>query len=90
MPEIIGKKVELHGNRNHQRHQREGQFAGPERHHRGGAQADEAGKGFAVAANEIKKPAKQTIEATQDIKGKIDEGIQRTTSTTVGLIVYIT
>jgi methyl-accepting chemotaxis protein len=52
------------------------------------ARAGESGKGFAVVANEIKELAEQTTEATQDIKGKI-EGIQRTTSTTVGLIVHI-
>lgn len=53
------------------------------------ARAGEAGKGFAVVANEIKELAKQTAEASQDIKDKI-EGIQGTTSTTVGQIAEIT
>ncbi len=53
------------------------------------ARAGEAGKGFAVVANEIKELAKQTAEATGDIKEKI-EGIQGTTSTTVGQIAEIT
>lgn len=52
------------------------------------ARAGEAGKGFAVVANEIKELAKQTAEATQDIKEKI-EGIQGTSSTTVGQITEI-
>ncbi len=52
------------------------------------ARAGEAGKGFAVVANEIKELAKQTAEATQDIKKKI-EGIQGTSSTTVGQITEI-
>ena len=53
------------------------------------ARAGEAGKGFAVVANEIKELAKMTAEATQDIKEKI-EGIQGSTSTTVGQINEIT
>jgi methyl-accepting chemotaxis protein len=53
------------------------------------ARAGEAGKGFAVVANEIKELAKQTAEATQDIKAKV-EGIQNTTSATVGEIEQIT
>jgi methyl-accepting chemotaxis protein len=53
------------------------------------ARAGEAGKGFAVVANEIKELAKQTAAATQDIKEKI-EGIQGTTSMTVGQISEIT
>jgi methyl-accepting chemotaxis protein len=52
------------------------------------ARAGEAGKGFAVVANEIKELAKQTADASQDIKSKI-EGIQGTTSTTVGQISEI-
>ena len=47
------------------------------------ARAGAAGKGFAVVAGEIKDLAAQTAAATEDIKGKI-EGIQRSTSTTVG------
>jgi methyl-accepting chemotaxis protein len=53
------------------------------------ARAGEAGKGFAVVANEIKELAKQTAEATQNIKSEI-EGIQGTTSKTVGQIAEIT
>lgn len=45
------------------------------------ARAGEAGKGFAVVANEIKELAKQTAEATLDIKTKIDDVQQTTTST---------
>jgi methyl-accepting chemotaxis protein len=52
------------------------------------ARAGEAGKGFAVVANEIKELAKQTAQATQDIKRQI-EGIQGTTSMTVGQISEI-
>ena len=36
------------------------------------ARAGESGKGFAVVANEIKELAKQTSDATLDIKSKID------------------
>ena len=46
------------------------------------ARAGAAGKGFAVVANEIKELAKQTAEATEDIKSKID-GIQASTETNV-------
>ncbi len=46
------------------------------------ARAGEAGKGFAVVANEIKELARQTVEATQEIRQRI-EGIQGTTGTTV-------
>ena len=53
------------------------------------ARAGEAGKGFAVVANEIKELAKQTAAATGDIKEKV-EGIQSTTSMTVGQISEIT
>ena len=53
------------------------------------ARAGEAGKGFALVASEIKELAKQTAEATQYIKKKI-EGTQGATSTTVDLIAYIT
>lgn len=46
------------------------------------ARAGEAGKGFAVVASEIKELAKQTAEATQDIKNRID-GIQTSSSSTI-------
>jgi methyl-accepting chemotaxis protein len=49
------------------------------------ARAGEAGRGFTVVANEIKELAKQTAQATQDIKEKI-AGIQGTTSTTISEI----
>jgi len=53
------------------------------------ARAGEAGKGFAVVANEIKDLAKQTVEATSQIKDKI-EGIQSSTSSTINQIGRIT
>ncbi|MCD4719092.1 MAG: methyl-accepting chemotaxis protein [Desulfobacula sp.] len=53
------------------------------------ARAGEAGKGFAVVASEIKNLAKQTAEATLEIKGKI-EGIQNSTQKTVSEIEEIT
>jgi methyl-accepting chemotaxis protein len=46
------------------------------------ARAGDAGKGFAVVATEVKALAKQTAEATEDIRGKI-EGIQSSTSLAV-------
>lgn len=46
------------------------------------ARAGDAGKGFAVVATEVKELAKQTAEASEDIRGKI-EGIQSST----GLVV---
>jgi len=46
------------------------------------ARAGEAGKGFSVVANEIKDLARQTAEATQEIKEKIS-GIQDSTSESV-------
>jgi len=49
------------------------------------ARAGEAGKGFAVVATEVKELARQTAEATEDIRRRI-EGIQSSTSTAVGSI----
>lgn len=46
------------------------------------ARAGEAGKGFAVVADEIKALARQTADATERIKQKID-GIQNSTMQTV-------
>ena len=46
------------------------------------ARAGDAGKGFAVVATEVKELAKQTAEATEDIRGKI-EGIQSSTGEAV-------
>ena len=46
------------------------------------ARAGEAGKGFAVVAGEIKDLAKQTAQATGEIKEKI-EGIQSSTDVTI-------
>ena len=46
------------------------------------ARAGEAGKGFAVVASEIKDLARQVAEATDDIKGRINE-IQSSTTGTV-------
>lgn len=52
------------------------------------ARAGEAGKGFNVVANEIKELARQTAEATQEIKEKID-GIQGSTGESVSEIEEI-
>ncbi len=52
------------------------------------ARAGESGKGFSVVANEIKELARQTAEATQEIKTKI-EGIQTSTAGTVTEIEQI-
>ncbi|MCP4785454.1 MAG: HAMP domain-containing protein [Fuerstiella sp.] len=49
------------------------------------ARAGDAGKGFAVVATEVKELAKQTADATEDIRGRI-EGIQNTTNTAVDSI----
>ena len=46
------------------------------------ARAGAAGKGFAVVASEIKDLAKQTADATEDIKNKID-GIQTSTNNSI-------
>jgi methyl-accepting chemotaxis protein len=53
------------------------------------ARAGTAGKGFAVVANEIKELAKQTSEATEDIKAKI-AGVQNSTAGAVQTIETIT
>ncbi len=47
------------------------------------ARAGAAGKGFAVVAHEIKELARQTAEATEDIKAKVS-GIQNSTTGTLG------
>jgi methyl-accepting chemotaxis protein len=52
------------------------------------ARAGEAGKGFAVVATEVKELAKQTAEATEDIRKRI-EAIQSTTGDTVKSIADI-
>jgi len=53
------------------------------------ARAGTAGKGFAVVANEIKELARQTAEATEDIKARIS-GIQNSTGTAISDIGQIT
>ncbi len=53
------------------------------------ARAGEAGKGFAVVASEIKALARQTAEATLDIKEKIDQ-IQNSTKESVSEIQHVT
>jgi methyl-accepting chemotaxis protein len=53
------------------------------------ARAGTAGKGFAVVANEIKELAKQTAEATEDIKLRIT-GIQNSAGTAISDIGQIT
>jgi len=53
------------------------------------ARAGETGKGFAVVANEIKELAKQTAEATLNIKEQIS-GVQNITAETVAEIGVIT
>ena len=53
------------------------------------ARAGSAGKGFAVVANEIKELAKQTAEATLDIKARI-AGIQSSTGSAMTDIGQIT
>jgi methyl-accepting chemotaxis protein len=53
------------------------------------ARAGAAGKGFAVVANEIKELARQTAEATEDIKARI-AGIQSSSGTAISDIGQIT
>jgi methyl-accepting chemotaxis protein len=52
------------------------------------ARAGDAGKGFAVVATEVKELAKQTADATEDIRGRI-EGIQGSTGEAVESIGQI-
>ena len=52
------------------------------------ARAGEAGKGFAVVASEVKELARQTGEATQDIRKRI-EGIQESSTKAVAAIEEI-
>ncbi len=49
------------------------------------ARAGDAGKGFAVVATEVKELAKQTADATEDIRNRI-EGIQGSTQSVVSSI----
>jgi len=49
------------------------------------ARAGEAGKGFAVVADEVKALARQTAQATEDIRRRIEE-MQRSTSLAVSAI----
>ncbi len=53
------------------------------------ARAGDLGKGFAVVAGEIKELARQTAEATQEIKGLV-EGVQDTAVGTINEIEQIT
>ena len=53
------------------------------------ARAGTAGKGFAVVANEVKELARQTAEATEDIKVRIS-GIQGSTGAAIGEVGLIT
>lgn len=52
------------------------------------ARAGEAGKGFAVVASEVKDLAKQTNDATEDIRAKI-EAIQKSTNATISEIQQV-
>ncbi|WP_162601474.1 methyl-accepting chemotaxis protein [Occallatibacter savannae] len=53
------------------------------------ARAGTAGKGFAVVANEIKELARQTVDATEDIKARIGS-IQQSTGAAITEIGQIT
>lgn len=53
------------------------------------ARAGEAGKGFAVVATEVKELARQTADATEDIRTRI-ERIQKTTTETISSIMQMT
>lgn len=53
------------------------------------ARAGEAGKGFAVVATEVKELARQTAEATDDIRRRV-EGIQGSAGQAIGAINQIT
>ena len=53
------------------------------------ARAGDAGKGFAVVATEVKELAKQTADATDDIRARV-EGIQSSTGEAVNAIQEIT
>jgi methyl-accepting chemotaxis protein len=53
------------------------------------ARAGSAGKGFAVVANEIKELARQTAEATEDIKARI-AGVQTSSGAAIADIGQIT
>jgi methyl-accepting chemotaxis protein len=53
------------------------------------ARAGDAGRGFAVVANEIKELSKQTAQATEEIKTRI-QGIQQVTTGTVAEIQMVT
>ncbi len=52
------------------------------------ASAGEAGKGFAVVAKEVKELAKQTAQATEEIRSKI-QGIQNNTTDSISAIGQI-
>ena len=52
------------------------------------ARAGEAGKGFAVVANEVKELARQTAKATSEIRKKIEQ-IQNDTSSAISVITEI-
>ena len=52
------------------------------------ASAGEAGKGFVVVAGEVKDLDRQTSEATDEIRGRV-EAIQQSTANTVGQINQI-
>ncbi|MDG5815558.1 methyl-accepting chemotaxis protein [Chitinispirillales bacterium ANBcel5] len=53
------------------------------------ASAGEAGKGFAVVASEVKELARQTAQATEEIRGQVDD-IQTNTESAVNAIDSIT